>query len=289
VTVGGNGVFYGTPAGRHAPHNSGQFPTVLISHGSGGNAGQFGWIAARLAAAGYVVVLPNHPGTTTGNAPAEQAVRVWERPADITAVIDEPTQNGHQYPFIDVDRIATLGFSAGGYTAMAVSGVRLNADALQQFCDDGDHGMSDCAFLARAGVDLHQIDMSPAAQDHRDPRIRASAIIDPGIVETMTAESLRAIDIPMLIINLGNEDSVPTGVYARPAAELIPAATYHVVPDAIHFSFLAQCKAKGAAILEREGEPDPLCEDAGGQSCADIHEKLQSRIVDFFDRTLRPS
>ena len=96
VTVGGNGVFYGTPAGRHAPHNSGQFPTVLISHGSGGNAGQFGWIAARLAAAGYVVVLPNHPGTTTGNASAEQAVRVWERPADITAVIDELTQNGHQ-------------------------------------------------------------------------------------------------------------------------------------------------------------------------------------------------
>lgn len=285
VTVGGNGVFFGTLAGRNAPHREGQFPTVLISHGSGGNAGQFGWIASRLAAAGYVVLLPNHPGTTTGNASAEQAVRVWERPADITAVVDEITANPDKYPFIDLDRLATLGFSAGGYTAMAVSGARLDSDALQQFCDHSDHGMSDCAFLARAGIDLHTFDMSPASQNHRDTRIRAAAIIDPGIVETMTAQSLSAIDIPMLIINLGDEDTVPAGVYARPAADLIATSEYQIVPDAIHFSFLAECKEKGAAILAREGEPDPLCDDAGGRSRDEIHDELETLVVDYFDRT----
>ena len=64
ITVGSNGVFYGTSAGKNAPHRAGKFPMVLISHGSGGNAGQFGWIASGLADAGFVVVLPNHPGTT---------------------------------------------------------------------------------------------------------------------------------------------------------------------------------------------------------------------------------
>lgn len=281
VTVGGNGVFYGTPAGRDAPHQPGRFPMVVISHGAGGNAGQFGWIASELAQAGFVVVLPNHPGTTTRNASAEAAIRVWERPADVSAVLDEITFNADAYPYIDTDRISILGFSAGGYTAMATSGARVDPDLLQSFCDDTDHGMSDCAFLAHFGVDLHAFDLSPAAQDLRDPRISKAVIIDPGIVETMTAESLAKIDIPMLIINLGDEETIPIGVYARAASELIPHATYSIVEDAIHFSFLAQCKPKGAQILIKEDELDPLCDDAGGRLRADIHNELSDAIVTF--------
>lgn len=283
VTVGGNGVFYGTPAGEDAPHAGGRFPMIVMSHGAGGNAGQFGWIAAALAEAGYVVVLPNHPGTTSRKASAEAAVRVWERPADITAVIDHIEANAQDYAFIDTSRIGALGFSAGGYTAMAVAGARVDPDLLQSFCDEGDHGMSDCAFLARGGVDLHAMDLSPAGQDLRDPRIQTAIIVDPGIISTITDESLQQIGIPMLIINLGDEDRVPNGVYARDAAGCIPDVAYQIVPDATHFSFLAQCKAKGAAILAQEGEPDPLCDDAGGRDRAAIHAELQDRIVRFLD------
>ena len=282
VTVGGNGVFYGTPAGRDAPVAAGKHPLIIMSHGAGGNAGQFGWIASALADEGYVVILPNHPGSTSHNASAQAAVRVWERPQDITAVIDAVIAAPEDYPFIDATRIATLGFSAGGYTAMAVSGARVDPDALQSFCDESDHGMSDCAFLERGGVDLHALDLSPAAQDLRDPRIKAAAIVDPGIIETITHASLAAIDIPVLMINLGDEDLIPIGVYARPAAEIMPNTEYRIVPDATHFSFLAQCKPKGAAILAREGEPDALCADAGGRSRAEIHAELTETIVTFF-------
>ncbi len=281
VTIGGNGVFYGTPAGRGAPHRDGQFPAVVISHGAGGNAGQFGWIAAELAQAGFVVILPNHPGTTSGNASAEAAVRVWERPADVSAVLDEITSNPASYPYIDVDRIAMLGFSAGGYTAMAIAGARVDPDRLQRFCDDGDHGMSDCAFLAHFGIDLHSMDLRPAAQDLRDPRISTAVVVDPGIVSTLTQPSLAQIEIPMLILNLGDEDKVPAGVYARDAAQEIAKAQYVIVPDATHFSFLARCKPKGARILKNEGEPDPLCDDAGGRGRADIHAELRGVIVNY--------
>lgn len=79
----------------------GRFPMVILSHGAGGNAGQFGWITAALADAGFVAVLPNRPGTTTGN---------------VSAVLGEITGNPTEYPFIDIDidRIGILGFSAGG-------------------------------------------------------------------------------------------------------------------------------------------------------------------------------
>jgi len=173
---------------------------------------------------------------------------------------------------------------------MAVSGARVDPARLQSFCDDGDHGMSDCAFLKRGGVDLHTMDLSLASQDLRDPRIKAAAIIDPGIVETLTAQSLAQIDIPVMIVNLGAEDTIPSGVYARDAAQKIPAARYEIVDDAIHFSFLAQCKPKGAKILANEGEPDPLCDDAGGRPRSDIHADLTGLILGFLEQqTWMPS
>ncbi|MDA7428873.1 prolyl oligopeptidase family serine peptidase [Primorskyibacter aestuariivivens] len=283
VRVGGNGVFHGTPAGRRAPHRAGRFPAIVISHGAGGNAGQFGWIAEKLAEAGFVVLLPNHPGTTTGNASAQAAVRVWERPGDVTAVLDEVTGHPDRYPFVDPDRMAALGFSAGGYTAMALSGARGDPDRLQRFCDAGDHGMSDCAFLAQFGIDLHKMDLSPAGQDLRDPRFSTAVIVDPGIVSTLTQDSLSEIAVPMMVANLGDENLVPQGVYTRQAAEQIPGADYVVIPDATHFSFLAECTPKGAAILKDEGEPDPLCDDAGGRSRAAILAELAQRILAFFN------
>jgi len=283
ITVGGNGVFYGTPAGKGAPHAQGAYPLVVISHGAGGNAGQFGWIASALAEAGYVVVLPNHPGTTSRNASAKAAVRIWERPADITAVIDTIVENPDTYPYIDVDRIAALGFSAGGYTAMALSGARVDVERLQSYCDpaQGDHGMSDCAYLKRGGVDLHAMDLTPASQDLSDPRIRASVFIDPGIIETITEDSLMSMKTPSLVINLGDDGTVPVGVDAKAAAALIPNAQFAAVGDAIHFSFLAQCKPKGAYYLAKEGEPDPLCDDGGGRDRAEIHAELGALISEF--------
>ncbi len=209
-------------------------------------------------------------------------MRVWERPADISAVIDEIEANPQTYPYIDTSRIAALGFSAGGYTAMALAGARVNVAALRGFCDEGDHGMSDCAFLARGGVDLWDMDLSPAAQDLRDERIKMAVIIDPGIVEILTLESLSQIDIPMLILNLGQEDTIPVGVYARQAAGLIAGGRYEIVQDATHFSFLAACKPKGANILADEGEQDRLCDDAGGRGRDAIHKDLAQRIIGYF-------
>ena len=39
--------------------------------------------------AGFIFVLPNHPSKTSGNTDAAAAARVWERPADVSAVLGE--------------------------------------------------------------------------------------------------------------------------------------------------------------------------------------------------------
>ena len=280
-TIGGNGVFHGTVGGWGAPRRDGRFPLVVISHGAGGNAGQFGWIAAALADAGYAVAIPNHPGSTSRNASAEEAVKLWLRPPDLTATIDAIAADPELASWIDVGRTAALGFSAGGYTAMAVAGAIVDPERLERFCDEGPRGMSDCAFLAAGGVDLHAVDLTPAARPHRDPRVAALVAIDPGTVETLTERSLRAMDLPALVINLGAEGQVPEPVDARAAAALMPDARFVRIDDAIHFSFLAECKDRGAAILEAEGEPDPLCDDAGGRDRRALHAELAETIAAF--------
>jgi predicted dienelactone hydrolase len=228
-------------------------------------------------------VLPNHPGSTSGNASALEAVRIWERPQDISAVLDAITAHPEDYPYMDLDRIGVLGFSAGGYTALALAGARVDPGRLAAFCDNGGRGMSDCGFFARFGVDLHALDLDPAAQDLRDPRIRFAVVVDPGIVETLTSDSLARIDIPTLVLNLGDEKRIPAPVHARALADTVPGADYRIIPDATHFSFLAECKPRGPEILAAEGEPDPLCDDAGGRSRADIHAELLAVIRTFLD------
>jgi hypothetical protein len=143
--------------------------------------------------------------------------------------------------------------------------------------------MSDCDFFARHGIDLHAADLYPAAKDLRDPRIKFAVVIDPGIVETLTDPSLAAIDLPMLVLNLGDEALVPAPVHARALSETVPGAEYRIVPDATHFSFLAECKPRGAQILIDEGEADPLCTDAGGRQRADIHAELADVILGFLN------
>ena len=261
-------------------------PLVLLSHGGGGNARQYGWIANRLVAAGFVVAAPDHPGSTTGDASARGAVAVWNRPADVSAVLTALLADGTLARAIDPTRVGVLGFSAGGYTALALGGARVDPAALARFCDDDTGGMSDCAFLARGGVDLHAMDLTPAARDLSDARIGAVVAIDPGIVTTLTPASLAAVDVPVTLVNLGAPDVIPPAVLAREASERIPDARYATVADAVHFSFLPECKPAGAAILAEEGEPDALCEDAGGRSRGELHERFGEMALEAFERDL---
>lgn len=46
------------------------------------------WLAPELAQQGYIVAAPDHPGTTTFNKDADQAAKLWERPHDLSRVID---------------------------------------------------------------------------------------------------------------------------------------------------------------------------------------------------------
>ncbi|MCX7277111.1 MAG: hypothetical protein NTZ15_07250 [Burkholderiales bacterium] len=272
-----NRLFKGTPVRQDAPVAPGRYPLLLLSHGSGGNAAGMGWLAGPLAQRGYIVAAPNHPGTTTADSTPEATMRIWERPADISAVLTALLAQPDWQARIQPNRVAVLGFSLGGHTALALAGARVNLDRYARYCEDPAAmtvRLGECRWLAGSPVGLRQLDAAHFGQSFKDPRIQQAIAIDPGLAQAFEANSLHSITVPVQIINLGRPGTHPRAVEGAPLAQAIPGSSYATVPDAIHFSFLRECQANGRAILAEEGEPDPLCDDGGSRARADIHAEL---------------
>ena len=101
-------------------------PTVLFSHGMGGVRWQSAFLTEHLASHGYVVIAPDHPGSTfldfDFDALTETALR---RPSDIAEAFDWLTgaDEVEVARCIDASQgYAVSGHSFGGYTAFATSG-----------------------------------------------------------------------------------------------------------------------------------------------------------------------
>lgn len=285
IQLGKNAVFKGTQVQANAAPTSGTHPLVLLSHGSGGNAANLGWIAGALAERGMIVVAPNHPGTTSRDSLQSETVKIWERPADLSGAIDHALSGGLGDLQIDPQRIGAIGFSLGGYTVLGAAGARASKQGYIDYCNQYS-GMMDCGWLKAGGVDFNQIDTARYEQSNLDPRIAAVVSVDPALSQAYNASSLRDITLPALLINLGEPATVPAAIDAANLAPLMPNAQIVHVSQGTHFSFLGACTMLGGAIIATTGE-GPICSETGSRKRRDIHAELQTTIGDFLSRQLQ--
>jgi predicted dienelactone hydrolase len=287
TNLGDNPLFKGVPVLKDASIADGPFPLVVLSHGSGGNAANLGWLAKPLVEAGFMVAAPNHPGTTSGDSHPAETVLIWNRPMDLSAVLTGVINNSDFGKHVDQRNISVVGFSLGGYAALAAVGARVNADAIAQYCDDvNKNSISDCRWYAKGNVDLHKLDTLHVNQSNLDNRFSTVIAIDPALAQAFVGESLSALKARTLIINLGSPAKIPLGVDASKIVNKIPGAQYHVIADAWHPSFLGECKPNGKEILRSEGDEEPLCDDGGGRSRAEIHDEIFGRMLGFLKSKL---
>ncbi|MGF9565333.1 dienelactone hydrolase [Neorhizobium sp. JUb45] len=291
-------IFEPGSAEDNATIRDGRFPLVLLSHGSGSRAQGMGWIAVKLAEAGYIVAGPNHPGTTSGDSTPSATPKIWDRTGDISVLISALATDRRWQSSIDTSRIGILGFSLGGSTAMELAGARADLGAYRRYCEKSPQ-MMDCTWFAGgrgyAGgervdvepLDLATIDKARFEQQNRDPRITSVISVDPGLATTFQKGSLEAIDVPVTLINLGAPGNVPLAVLSDQLAKDIPGAIYQQVKGADHFSFLPVCKQGAADFLKSVGELDPICEETA-RPRAEIHAELSRLIIDAFERDLKP-
>lgn len=273
-----------------------KLPLIVLSHGTGGSAAGLAWLGEVLAANGYIVAAPNHHGNTGAEPtqPLQGTLIWWDRPQDVSALIDRLLHDPQFGPRIDSSRIGVAGFSIGAYTALASAGARLSRSQWQRFCAVNPFSSS-CKLPPEVSERYSEDEAKRLlAQDERmisaaahmddlylDPRVKAAFAIAPVEAMAMSHDSLAAIAIPVRIVVGAEDDQAHPRDNAEALAAVIPLAELTVLPKVTHYSFLPVCNDKGKAHVRE------LCTDPPGVDRDEVHERVSRDAVDFFARALR--
>ena len=156
------------------PSDEAPFPVLVFSHGSGGLRQQSATIVETVASHGFVVVAADHAGNTAIDrllgTETDFGVSARNRILDVVLLLDEVEAGRLAGGLADPDRVAVMGHSFGGFTALAVAG-----------------GYDDIA---------------------ADPRVDAIVPLAPAS-SRLTDEALSSIGIPMLIVTGSVDATTP--------------------------------------------------------------------------------
>lgn len=240
-------------AGLNAPVAAGQFPVVIISHGSGGNRLGYLTLAQVLAEAGYVVLCPEHFGNNRDDNFLEGKTRNLElRPRHIGLCLDDIASNEILRDAVLADQAVVIGHSMGGYTALAAAGGKA-WNAAQR-----------------------PVPMQP------DARVRGLVLMAPATAWFTPQKALGDVTVPMLIYQAEHDPFTPPEHVARVLEQIHDRAkvTHHLVENAGHFSFLSP-------FPEAMTGPDfPPSQDPEGFDRAAFHDRLNGEVIGFLRRIL---
>lgn len=280
--IGENPLFVGTPVRAGAPLTPGNdsYPLVILSHGSGGNMFNQGWLAQDLVRSGSLVVSVTHPGSTTGDASPQTALPVWRRAEDLSAVLDMIFADPVLGSRIDRRHVTAIGHSLGGYTVLAVAGARLDGARYRALCQ-AEPTQGDCAYFQAAGLSFDMIDPTVLEASYKDPRVTAVVAMAPGFVRAFRPDSLEGWTLPTLVIGLTGDEMLPHERNAVAFARGLKGGRLLEQPGG-HFSVLPLCKPGAKALLEREPDPGDrlICDDAGEDRTM-VHQAVSSAIRSF--------
>ena len=191
---------------------------MLVSHGSGGSPFTHRGLARHLAQAGFLVLLPTHPGNNRDdNHLADTAEILVQRPRDVTAVLDWAESSD--------------GFRGHGGTA-----------ARRAWSDtrSGDTRDSRSRMAARTRFPGTRRECAPRPIPvDADARVAALVLLAPAAPWFIADGSLDDVRVPILMLT-GEHDTL-TGSHGDLIAARLPAARpleHRVVRGAGHFSFL---------------------------------------------------
>ena len=279
---GADRIRYGIDVVAEAPPAAGRHPLVLISHGLYGRWRNYAWLAHALAARGMIVASPTHPGTAWTNRNSAETAKLWQRPRDLSRIIDHLAQAPAWRAHIAEDRIAAIGHSLGGYTVMAAAGARFDTTRYRTYCEANPE-RGDCAWYREAGLGADAEAVASLEQPLGDRRIEAVVSYDLGFTQAFDPMSLAAIEAQVLVIGAGAHlPYLPVAVESRRLAALLPPerVRYHEIADISHFSIFERCKPGAEELLAAEGD-EIICQDGGGRDRASIHAALLALIEAF--------
>lgn len=287
--VGDNAAFDGVSVIQDGYPMAGKHPLLVISHGYNGNWRNLSWIAEAMAMQGYIVAAPDHPGTTTFNQNPDDAKKLWNRPIELSYVIDLVLRSPNLFGDTDATKIAALGHSLGGWTVISLAGAKFDSERFINNCE-GNASRGDCKLIDRFGINNNNIRPLLSAS-YRDNRIRSVVSLDPGLAPGFTPKSLQNITIPVLLLAAQNDQlaQLPSKQESSYLATYIPSKLiqFKIIEGATHFSFMQLCKPNAESLINQESPGDGIvCHDGPNTTRENIHKRLLQEISSFLNTTL---
>ena len=188
---------------RDAPPAQGKaFPLVIVSHGYPGSRYFLSYLSENLASKGYVVAAIDHTDSVFGEEKAFQSTllnRANDQLFTIGAILDLAASPGHFLKgIVDPTRVGLIGYSMGGYGALASAGAGYSSKSMG-------HGFVPGGYFEawEAG--------SPEYQARLRKELKAVVAISPWGAQppynSWDADGLAGIHLPLLVI-AGDQDDV---------------------------------------------------------------------------------
>jgi predicted dienelactone hydrolase len=135
------------------------------------------------------------------------------------------------------------------------------------------------------GAEISAIDRTKYEASYKDNRIVATAAIEPGLTWGLTASDVARLDVPVLLIGLGQGkdrlEATDTSATGSNFEALVPTAKVEHIAPAMHFTALGICKPAGETILIEEKD-DPVCTDPAGTDRKAVLNKIIELLAEHF-------
>jgi predicted dienelactone hydrolase len=266
ITSVGNALLNGTPEGTSRP-----YPLVVFSHGYSLSPIVYSTLVEHYASQGYVVLGPEHNESFDGSL-TEFWKELIDRPVDIHRTIDYAEQlnkpEGALAGLIDLDNIAVVGHSYGGYTALAAAGARFDFAAYKTRCaaltpDDPLNFFcapipSESDMAARAGLGAVPSGLWPS---FGDSRVKA-AISLAGDAYLFDQHGLAELKVPIMAMGGTIDDGTPYEWGAKPTYDYAGSKNKTLIsfPGAGHMLFGDPCEK--LPWTQNFSYREPFCTDA---------------------------
>ena len=246
--------------------SSGPYSLIVYAHGMNGIRMDSAYLCEHLASYGFVVMAINYAESFEVRPDIAAYQTLYSRPQDVSWQIDQAamlTASGEKLEnLIDLERVAVIGWSLGGYTALAAAGARLDLNWYSQYIGE--------PVICILAAELGGGDMCKGIIDHQQaladlaglaavpeglwPSWRSRNVV--AVVGLAPAaamfgpDGLKEVTVPTLLM-LGSGDQ-----FVSPEYEVYPVYDYVsstekafvVLENAAHHIFYSDCQAAPWAL-----------------------------------------
>lgn len=260
-------------ADLYVPETDRPQPMVVISHGLNSDRQSYKYLAEHLASYGFVVVVPEHPGSNKQQiqsllegrgSDVAQPTEFLDRPLDVQFVLDtlqglsqtDPRFQGK----LNLEQVGIIGQSFGGYTSLAMAGAPINFEGLRKSCGQGLSKTLNISLV----LQCQALSVPVAQYALTDSRIKAAIAINPIASAVLGSTSLAQIQIPTMMMS-GSDDVIAPAWFEQiqPYEALATPQRYFVmIQNSNHFSTIAQSKSEFESLPQIQGLEGPTPEVA---------------------------